>query len=60
MHFQSFHGLYDPIDSGGAQDDWNPSGEPPGVIQDEDDLLFIIVGIPSIWNLIMVKLMGSI
>ena len=46
VHLQFFHGLYDSIDSGGAQDDWNPGGEPAGVIQDEDDLLFIIVGHP--------------
>ena len=48
VHLQFFHGLcvYDSIDSGGAQDDWNPGGEPTGVIQDEDDLLFIVVGHP--------------
>ena len=44
VHFGFFHGLYDSIDSAGAQDERNPSGEPTGVIQDEDDLLFIIVG----------------
>ena len=44
MHFRLLHGLYDLIDCGGAQDDWDSSGKSTRVIQDEDDLLFIVVG----------------
>ena len=44
MHLRLFHSLHDPIDSRGTQDYWNPGRKPAGVIQDENDLLFIIVG----------------
>ena len=44
MHLCLFHSLHNPVDSGGTQDDWNPGGESAGVIQDKNDLLFIIVG----------------
>ena len=44
MHLRLLHSLHDPVDSRGTQDDRNPGGEPAGVIQDKNDLLFIIVG----------------
>ena len=44
MHLRLFHSLHDPVDSRGTQDYWNPGGKPAGIIQDENDLLFIIVG----------------
>ena len=44
MHLCLLHSLHDPVDSRGTQDDWNPGGKPAGVIQDKNDLLFIIVG----------------
>ena len=44
MHLRLFHSLHDSVDSRGTQDYWNPGGKPAGVIQDESDLLFIIVG----------------
>ena len=44
MHLHLLHSLHDPVDSRGTQDDWNPGGKPAGVIQDKNDLLFIIVG----------------
>ena len=44
MHLRLFHSLHDPVDSRGTQDYWNPGGKPAGVIQDKNDLLFIIVG----------------
>ena len=44
MHFRLFHSLHDPVDSRGTQDYWNPGGKPAGVIQEENNLLFIIVG----------------
>ena len=44
MHLCLFHSLHDPVDSRGTQDDRNPGGKPVGVIQDENNLLFIIVG----------------
>ena len=44
MHLCLFHSLHDPVDSRGTQDDRNSGGKPAGVIQDENDLLFIIVG----------------
>ena len=40
------HSLYYPVDSGSAQDDWDPSGKCTRVIQDKDDLLFIVLGQP--------------
>ena len=46
MHFRLLHGLYYPVDSVGAQDDWNSSGKSTGIIQDEEDLLFIVVRHP--------------
>ena len=44
MHLRLFHSLHDSVDRRGTQDYWNPGGKPTGVIQDENDLLFIIVG----------------
>ena len=44
MHLRFFHSLHDPVDSWGTQDYWNPGGKPAGVVQDKNDLLFIIVG----------------
>ena len=44
MHLRLLHSLHDPVDSRGTQDDRNPGGKPAGVIQDKNDLLFIIVG----------------
>ena len=46
VHLGFLHSLYYPVDSGGAQDDWDPSGKSTRVIQDKDDLLFIVVGQP--------------
>ena len=46
VYLRFLHSLYHPVDSGSAQDDWNPSGKSTGVIQDKDDLLFIAVGHP--------------
>ena len=44
VHLRFFHGLHDSIDGGGAEDDWNPSREWTGVIQNKEDLLFVIMG----------------
>ena len=44
MHLHLLHSLHDPVDSRGTQDDRNPGGKPAGVIQDKNNLLFIIVG----------------
>ena len=46
MHLCLFHGLYDPIDGVSTQDDWDSSRECAGVIQNKEDLMFIIVGHP--------------
>ena len=46
VHLCLFHGLYDPIDGGSTQDDWDSSRECTGVIQNEEDLMFIVVGHP--------------
>ena len=34
------------IDGGSTQDDWDSSGECAGVVQNEEDLMFIVVGHP--------------
>ena len=44
MHLRLLHGLHDPVDGRGTQDHWNPGGEPAGVVQDEDNLRFVIMG----------------
>ena len=44
MYLHLLHSLHDPVDSRGIHDDRNPGGKPAGVIQDENDLLFILVG----------------
>ena len=46
VHFCLFHGLYEPIDGGSTQDDWDSNGECAGLVQNEEDLIFIIVGHP--------------
>ena len=46
VYLRFLHSLYDPVDSGGAQDDWNPGRKSAGIIQDKDNLLLIIVGHP--------------
>ena len=46
LYLRFLHSLYHPVDSGSAQDDWNPSRKSTGVIQDKDNLLFIVVGHP--------------
>ena len=44
MHLCLLHSLHDPVDGRGTQDHWNPGEKPAGVIQDENNLLFIIMG----------------